>query len=320
MNNDVYAEVTAQIVESLENGVKPWIRPWDADVPLSLPRNALTGDRYRGINVLLLWQAQHEFGFSGHRWTTYRQAQELLASHAKDQGINYIKKSRNRGKGFYFADENGQPLGGVRKGASGVRCLKYKPIEAKFDGKQDTDGDENDCKRFVLRRFTLFNTDQVDGLSENKAPPSWCDMEDIELLFFHSESLIPVHHEGTQAYYNRVRDEIVLPERRRFDKQSDYYATRFHELVHAVGSPDRLARTQGEFGTPEYAFEELVAELGAAFLCAHFGINGHVDGHDQYIASWIHLLNDDKKAIKKAASLADKAATFIIERFSRPTH
>ncbi len=320
MNNDVYAEITAQIVLSLEIGVKPWERPWDAEVPFALPTNAMTGDRYHGLNILLLWSAQDAFGFTGHRWTTYRQAQELVAEYAKKQGIDVIKKSRARGKGYYFINEDGHPLGGVRKGATGIQCLKYKPIEDSAKSENSSESNVSEPMRFVLRRFTLFNIDQVEGLSDVETVPNCVDMEAAEQLFYNANADIPVHHEGVKAYYRHDTDEIVLPDRSRFTRQDDYYATRFHELVHAVGSPSRLARDKGRYGTPEYAFEELVAELGASFLCANFGIKGTLQGHENYIASWIQLLEDDKKAIQRAASLADRAATYILERYCHPAH
>jgi antirestriction protein ArdC len=320
MNNDVYAEITAQIVLSLEIGVKPWERPWDAEVPFALPTNAMTGDRYHGLNILLLWQAQEALGFTGHRWATYRQAQELVAEVAKIEGCKIVKKERVRGKGHYFVNEEGQPLGGVRKGATGIQCLKYKPIEESKKGSDSGSSDDTEPHRFVLRRFTLFNTDQVDGLSGIDTSPQCVDLNAVETLFNNARAVIPVHHEGVKAYYCRDSDEIVLPDRSRFTELDDYYATRFHELVHAVGAPSRLARDKGHFGTPEYAFEELVAELGSIFLCANFGIKGTSELHENYIASWIQLLTEDKKAIQRAASLADKAATYILECFCHTTH
>ncbi|MGH8579709.1 MAG: ArdC family protein [Gammaproteobacteria bacterium] len=312
----LYAEITARIIEGLEQGVKPWQRGWDADVPLTLPRNAFTGKEYRGSNVLWLWCAREQCGFSAHVWLTYRQAQELLAKQAEARGVTVVKHHSRRG-GTYFTDAQGQPLGGVRRGAKAAHCVRYVVKEG-----DEEESSEHEDRRIIPCAFTVFNLDQVEGIEREAVPPAWEELDAAERLIAQANQSgeVAFYEEGVRAYYSRTQDCIVMPPRGRFSEQYDWYATVLHELVHATGAPQRLNRTAGVHGSPEYAFEELVADLGAAFLCARFGIKGNHTTHESYIASWLEVLNRDKLAVIRAARLAEEAVTYLLDRYGATEH
>ncbi|MGH8646698.1 MAG: ArdC-like ssDNA-binding domain-containing protein, partial [Gammaproteobacteria bacterium] len=172
----LYAEITARIIEGLEQGVKPWQRGWDADVPLTLPRNAFTGKEYRGSNVLWLWCAREQCGFSAHVWLTYRQAQELLAKQAEARGVTVVKHQSRKG-GTYFTDAQGQPLGGVRRGAKAAHCVRYVVKEG-----DEEESSEHEDRRIIPCAFTVFNLDQVEGIEREAVPPAWEELDAAERL------------------------------------------------------------------------------------------------------------------------------------------
>lgn len=280
----IYAEVTARIIAELEAGRVPWVQPWDsAAASPGLPRNAATGRAYSGINILLLWGAVIERGYATQGWLTFRQA---------------------LGAG-----------GCVRKGEQGVTiCFadRFTPDAEKARAAETGD----DPRRIpFLKRFTVFNVAQCDGLPEamTAAAPPLPEREIVPV----AEALIAATGAdfrigGDKAFYSPGGDFVQVPPQPAFAKQINYYRTALHELGHWTGHPSRLARDlSGRFGSPAYAREELCAELASAYLCAALGIAPTVR-HADYIGSWLEVLRADDRAIFRAASLASKAADYVL--------
>ena len=281
---DLYADVTDKIIAALEAGTAPWSCPWDRTGEITLPINENTGAFYQGINIPMLWMAQQERGFTSARWMTYKQASE---------------------KG-----------GQVRKGEKGTGIIFYKTLE-KDSGRVDTDTGEAVMDHIpMLRAFTVFNLDQIDGIDAPLPPATGEGFDPIAIGEAVMQAAgVPVHHGGARAYYMPGADTITLPDRVRFDKAEDYYATALHELTHATKHPTRCDRKRYEHENSKvsYAFEELVAEMGSAFLMAALGISGNVQHHADYLDSWLTLLRQDKRAIFKAAAQAQKAANWALD-------
>lgn len=276
VKKDIYQTVTDSIIEALEAGVKPWVCPWvRGGEGAGLPANLATGTAYSGINIMLLWCSAAKQGFQDSRWLTYKQAQAL----------------------------GGQ----VRKGEYGTTAIFYKTLEKEAD-------DGGIEKIPMLKSFTVFNVEQIDGLAIDAAPQPVAEFDPLpqaETLMTRSGAKIT--EKGVKAFYRPATDEIVLPERFRFADAANFYATGLHELVHWTGVASRLNREKGhKFGSEEYAFEELIAELGSAFLMADLGITGEVQ-HESYIASWLKALKDDKRYIFKAAAAASKAHRWLMD-------
>ena len=280
---DIAAEVTGKIVAALENGAAPWVKPWNADS--STPVNATTERRYNGVNVLLLYIAALDRGFSRMRWCTYNQAKGQSAQ--------------------------------VRRGEKGTMITLWKPIQRKTETK---DGEEKKRGGLLLRHFTVFNVDQIDGLPEEMVtgPPRRILPEATRIAkaeSFFEDIGAEVIHGGAKACYIPSADAIRMPVYADFEDAHNYYATMGHEHVHWTAPKKRLDRSEGlsnRFGSEAYAMEELVAELGAAFLCAELGIDGQLQ-HPEYIASWLKALKGDKRAIFTAASKAKQAVRFLLE-------
>ncbi|MBL45540.1 MAG: antirestriction protein ArdC [Sphingomonadaceae bacterium] len=284
----IYDEVTATIISQLEEGVFPWVRPWSkAKASLGLPRNAVTKRAYSGINILVLWGAVIEGGYPSQDWLTFRQAQAAGGCVRKGE----------RGRTVFYADrftpkdaDNGQ---GREQGESGeeVRSIPF------------------------LKRFTVFNAAQCDGIPEGLVtePAPLPERE----LHRAAEDLIAATGAdfrigGAQAYYSPSGDFVMVPPQPAFHHQIDYYRTALHELGHWTGHGSRLGRDQtGRFGSAPYAREELVAELASAFLCAALGIEPTVR-HADYLGNWLEVLRADSRAIFRAASQASKAAEFLL--------
>jgi antirestriction protein ArdC len=281
--SNLYEEVTARVVAELEQGRVPWVQPWGkAKAALGLPRNGLSGESYSGINILILWGAVIEAGFPAQFWLTYRQAQALGA---------YVRKGE-RGVSVCYAD-------------------RYTPREELE--RAEAEGDEPRSVPF-LKRFTVFNAAQCEGLPPSlttpTAPlPERMAHEDAEKLIAATNADFRVG--GDRAYYDALADYIRVPPQPAFFEQINYYRTCLHELGHWTGHPSRLARDlTGTFGSSKYACEELVAEMTSAFVCAALGIVPTVR-HADYIGSWLEVLREDNRAIFRAASHASKAADFI---------
>ncbi|MGN6620563.1 MAG: ArdC family protein [Sphingomonas sp.] len=287
---DLYAEVTARIIAELDAGRFPWVQPWSAaqasgGAGCALPRNALSGRPYSGINVLILWGAVIEHRWPSQSWLTFRQA--------LDAG------------------------GCVRKGEHGVTVVyadRFTP--AAETERAARDGDDPRAIAF-LKRFTVFNVAQCEGLRADLAtdPAPLADREIVPVAeAVIAASGVPFRVGGDKAYYAPDPDLVVVPPQPAFFDQINYYRTALHELTHATGHPKRLARDlRNAFGSKDYAREELVAELGSAFLCAALGIVPTVR-HADYLGAWLKVLRGDNRAIFRAASAASKAADWLLVR------
>lgn len=285
---DLYEEVTQRIIKALEAGTAPWIKPWSTDFD-GVPINAGSKRAYRGVNRILLTMEALARGYRCNRWLTYRQANEL----------------------------GGQVRGGQR----GTQVVFYRLREVP---PPEAERSEDEAKPKVvplLRAYTVFNVAQVDGLPEHLSPrgpsqPAWNPQDGAERLLKGSGAQI--EHGGAMAFYSPLDDRIQLPEREAFKDSSSYYATALHELVHWTGHPQRLDRQLGHrFGEAAYAAEELVAEMGGAFLCASCRIDGHLQ-HAEYIGDWLKVLKSDERAIFTASTQAQQAADFIESKVGVP--
>lgn len=285
--NDLYQTVTDKIIATLEQGTPPWICPWIDHT--ALPSNLATGKPYRGINILMLSIEAQLRGCTDNRWLTLKQANELGAR--------------------------------VRKGEHGTPIVFFKMKElADEHGSADTDPDAQKRVVPLLRSYTVFNASQLEFLPERFAlrpTPGWQPIGEAEQLLYETGAVI--RHGGNRAFYSPSEDLIQLPPPAWFPDSGDYYAVALHELTHWSGHPRRLNRVLGRrHGIDAYAFEELVAEMGAAFLCAHCGLPGRLE-HASYIDHWLDALRRDKRLIFVAAGMAQKAADFVLgETISAP--
>lgn len=281
----VYELVTERLIEAIESGVTPWKKPWTTDGLYIAPRNAVSGKTYRGINSILLGCSS----FTDCRWVTFNQA---------------------------------KTLGGcVRKGEKGTPIVFWKWVEAKSTQEgEDEEGKKVKGKRIpILRYYTVFNVQQCDGL-KLKSLPEFKPLNPAQRIA-RAEAIINgmpnqplTNHGSDRACYIPSLDLVKLPDPERFDTIEAYYSTRFHELVHATGSGDRLNRPMGNaFGSDPYAREELVAEMGSAFLCAFAGIDGMIDQSAAYLRGWLKVLKSDSKFAIIAAGQAQKAVDWILD-------
>lgn len=282
---DIYSAVTNRIVEELERGVRPWLKPWNAEHAAGRITRPLrhNGTPYNGINILMLWASAELAGFHCPFWLTFHQAKEM--------------------GGFVRKGERGAPV---------VYASTFK--------KSDTtdDGAEVESEIPFLKQYTVFNACQVEGLPEHyyelaEAPK--LDMERIERAeTFFANSKADIRTGGNQAYYSITGDYVQLPAFEYFRDAESHAATVAHELCHWTRHQSRLDRDLGRkrFGDSGYAMEELVAELGSAFLCADLAITPELRvDHASYLATWLEVLKNDKRAIFTAASHASKAVDYL---------
>lgn len=313
---DVHEAITAKIVSAIEAGAGEFQMPWHRPgVSFTLPRNALTDNPYRGSNVLSLWIDADEKKFQHPFWATFKQWQELGAQVRKGEKGSLIVKY---GEWVPRPDAGGHPKG------------KAKTVREQASSNGQDDADE--AKRLYAKAAWVFNIDQVeapDELRTNLLPPETPRKDLTERLEavdrFVAAVGIEIREGGQRAFYrhrvlNGDGDFIQMPPRELFTGTATstpteaYYSTLLHEEIHGSGAGHRLNRQFGErFGDRAYAFEELVAELGSAFLCAHLDVTNTTRAdHAQYIAHWLSVMKDDKKAIFTAASLATRAVDFLI--------
>lgn len=296
----LYDEVTARIVGELEEGRIPWVRPWDAAAfAPGLPRNAETRRSYSGINILILWAEAAQRGFASQGWLTFNQAR---------QAGGQVRKGEKGTTIFYAARF-------TPKGGDGGAAVAPAPVAEGRGSAGSTGGKGGDRSIPFLKHFTVFNVAQVDGLPERcTAPdPLLPPRETIpiaEALLAASGADIRIG--GKDAFYSPSGDFVALPHQQAFRAQIDFYRTALHELGHWTGHRSRLGRDQtGSFGSAAYGREELCAELASAFLCASLGIAPTVR-HADYIGAWLAIMRADTRAIFKAASLASKAADYLV--------
>jgi antirestriction protein ArdC len=279
---DVHTAVTNNIIAALEiASAVDWKCPWHKTGG-GLPKNGVTGKAYRGVNILSLWVAGQVHGYADHRWATYKQWASVGAQ--------------------------------VHKGERSSLVVFFKKIEV-----HDAESSDDDGKRLVARASFAFNAEQVDGAPElpSMATGGFNPIETAET--FARGTGILIRHTGDVACYVPNFDEVRMPPRDRFVSADGYYSTLFHELTHATGHRSRLDRDlTGRFKSQAYAAEELVAELGSAFLMAELGLSAELhQQHASYIASWIQLLKDDPRAIFTAASKASQAVDYMKARGRR---
>ena len=282
----LYDEITGKIIGDLETGRVPWVQPWGtaaAKAPLAMPSNAATGRHYSGINVLILWGAVIEHGFPGQSWLTFRQALALGG---------HVRKGE-RGTTVVYAD-------------------RFVPDDEKRRARET--GDEAQAVPF-LKRFTVFNAAQCEGLPEDiaiVAPPPSPGLIEPQVEALIRATGIDFRIGGNRAFYVPALDYVRVPPPQAYFEPINWHRTALHELGHATGHPSRLGRDMsGGFGTKKYAVEELVAEMNAAFCCASLGIVPTVR-HADYIGSWLEVLREDNRAIVRSASQASKAADWLL--------
>lgn len=283
---DIYARITSQIVNQLEKGVRPWVRPWNAEHAAGRITRPLrhNGKPYSGINVLSLWASAMAQNFAAPIWMTFRQAAQLD--------------------------------GRIRKGAKGSLVVYADSLARKET--DDKTGDEIEREIPFLKGYTVFNVEQIEGLPQvyyAKATPTLDPIARIE----HAEKFFrtvgaTIRQGGNRAFYSIAGDAIQMPPFESFQDADSYYATLAHECTHWTGNKSRLDRDFGghRFGSEAYAVEELVAELGAAFLCAELELALEPrEDHASYIATWLKVLSADNRAVFTAATHAQRAAEFI---------
>lgn len=283
---DIYTRVTERIVADLEKGVRTWVKPWNADHAAGKITRPLrhNGIPYSGINILMLWSSAVAGGFAAPTWMTFRQSTELGAH--------------------------------VRKGEKGSLVVYANSLTRKET--DDATGEDIECEIHYMKGYTVFNVEQIEGLPVHyyaKPEPRLNPIQRIE----HAEQFFTalqadIRHGGTMAYYAQQADYIRMPIFEAFETAESYYSTLAHESTHWTKHPSRLKREFGrkQWGDEGYAEEELVAELGAAFLCADLELTLQPrEDHASYIAHWLKVLQNDKRAIFRAAAHAQRAADYL---------
>ena len=283
---DVYSRITDRIIADLEQGVRPWMKPWNAGHTAGRITRPLrhNGIPYKGINVVMLWSASVTKGYACPLWLTFKQVQDIG--------------------------------GNVRKGEHGELVVYANRITRT---ETDDKGEETEREIPFLKGYTVFNAEQCEGLpahytavAEAPALPPLQRIERADRFFVATGAVI--RHGGTRAYYAEGSDHVQMPPFETFRDAESYAATLAHELAHWTKHGTRLARDMGRvrWGDEGYAKEELVAELGSAFLCADLDITPEVRAdHSAYIASWLKALKDDKRLIFTAAAHAQRAADYL---------
>ena len=285
VRNDLHQRITQQIIQAIEAGAGDYRMPWNTrGSSASLPQNPVGKYEYHGINVLSLWASQQLRAFTTGRWASYRQWMSIGAQ--------------------------------VRKGETGSPTVFYQPIMGDDDPESSVDSisaQGRSGRPFIMKMATVFNADQVDGFQpEHVAPPAEERLDMAEQAIKNSKARILWG--GQKACYLPTRDEIHLPHPKEFATSEAYYGIAFHELVHWTGHASRCARDlSGRFGTATYAMEELIAELGAAFVLAEIGLDEEprID-HARYLSSWLTVLKNDTTAVFTAATNASRAARYLL--------
>ena len=287
----VAENITNAIIARLEAGARPWVRPWRGAGHARGRRPLRScGTPYRGINAIVLGMIADMAGFSSPYWMTYNHAQSL----------------------------GGQ----VRKGERGTIAVLYKTCPPANDDSRDEPDEENAVRR-LLRGYTVFSADQIDGLPERYRAAAVAPTSDRirELETFFERIPATVRHGGNEACYLPARDVVHMPHRAAFVDEDHWAGTFAHELAHWTGHGSRLARDlSGRFGSDAYAAEELIAELTAAIMGGELGTPvTHLDHHASYLDHWLRILRKDARAILTAAGHAEKAASHLLALGGRST-
>ena len=289
---DVYTRITDKIIADLEQGVRTWMKPWNAGSTAGRITRPLrhNGIAYSGINILMLWAEAMDKGFAAPIWMTFRQASELKAN--------------------------------VRKGEKGSLVVYANSITR---SEADDKGEETEREIHYMKGYTVFNVEQIEGLPEHYYGKPEVLNSSIERIAhaeaFFAATKIDIRYRGDRAFYSNDGDYIQMPVIEAFKDAESFYATLAHESAHWTKHPTRLDRSLGwkAWGDEGYAREELVAELANAFLCADLGLTPEVrDDHASYIANWLTVLQNDKRAIFGAAAHAQKAVDCLHGLNARP--
>jgi antirestriction protein ArdC len=277
---DIYQIVTDRIIELLEKGVIPWKKPWSGK-DSGIPRNLISGKAYRGVNVFML----ASMGYANPYWMTYKQAQS---------------------KG-----------GSVRKGEKGTMAVFWKMFDAEKEGKPVIiDGKKKVIP--MLRFYTVFNAEQCENIETPYAPEEDKPFDPIaacDSIVVNMQNRPKIKHEGSVAGYQPEMDYVCMPNQGQFMNPEHYYKTLFHELAHSTAHASRVGREiTTSFGKEAYAKEELIAEMGASFLCAFGGISSEdvTIRAASYIQGWLKALKNDRKLVVSASAAAQKAADYIL--------
>lgn len=285
VTRDVYQTITDQIIAAIEAGAGSFTMPWHRNASHAMPINALSGNAYNGVNVIALWAAAEQHGYATGYWATYRQWNLLGAQ--------------------------------VRRGEKGSTIVFYKQTEIETQSAETGEAEQRSV--LYARASRVFNAEQVDGWQAPR--PEACDTTSVlhETEAFIAALSVDIRIGGDRAYYQPRTDHIQMPDRDRFTGTAtstateSFYGVLLHELSHWTGHVSRLDRDlSSRFGDEGYAMEELVAELGAAFLCADLGVTGEPrPDHAAYIANWLTVLKQDRRAIFTAASKAGEARAYL---------
>ena len=279
MRKDVYADVTKKMMDALENGVVPWRKPWTT---MGAHRNLASGREYRGINVFLTSLAAMRGGYAYPLWLTMKQTNRLG--------------------------------GRVRAGERGTMVVFWEP---RVDVRKLDDGEEEERRRLVFKKYYVWNVEQIDGLvlPEPKAVGA-ASHEGAETVWEGYADKPLLSHGGSAAFYSPALDAIQLPPRATFEGTGAYYQVLFHEAIHSTGAKTRLNRSTvtqaGRFGDANYTQEELVAEMGGAMLLAQAGLEPAYENSAAYLRGWLKALDEDKRLVVVAAQAAEKAARYVI--------
>lgn len=282
---DIHQHVTDTIIKQLEKGTVPWLKPWNEgdNFSFDMPKNFTTGQKYRGVNIVLLWAAAQEKQYCSNEWASYKQ--------------------------WKVQDE------AVRKDEKGTMIVYYDTFEKE---------DQGEIKKVAyIKQSVVFNRSQLVSYNPSNKPklnqskPLFERIDSVESFIENTQAIIEQPY--PKACYNRVTDKISMPDQAAFintaqcTAKEGYYATLLHELTHWTGHTTRLDRKLGNrFGDKNYAVEELVAELGAAFVCTELEISRpEKENHASYIASWLEVLKENKYAVVAAASEATKASDYL---------
>ncbi|MFA5861639.1 MAG: zincin-like metallopeptidase domain-containing protein [Candidatus Thermoplasmatota archaeon] len=282
---DVYAEVTAKMIDALESGLIPWRKPWTS---MGAHRNMVSGREYRGINVFLTALSAMRGNYAYPCWITMKQANRLG--------------------------------GRVRAGAKGTMVVFWEP---RVDVRKLDNGEEEERRRLVFKKYYVWNVEQVDGivLPELPKPAGAASHDGAEALWEGYTGRPALLHGGSAAFYAAGLDAIQLPHRAVFESTSACYQVLFHESIHSTGAKSRLNRSTltqaGKFGDPNYSQEELVAEMGGAMLLARAGLEPAYENSAAYLRGWLKALNDDQRLVVVAAQGAEKAARYVLGESER---
>jgi len=285
VRSDIYSRVTDRILADLENGVRPWLQPWTASHaagPITRPLRA-SGQPYKGVNVLMLWASAMAQHFASPIWMTFKQAKELNAN--------------------------------IRKGSKGSLVVYSDRITRT----ETTDnGEEQERDIYFMKEYHVFNVEQIDALPPRfyaaATPPLDPALRNDAAERFFANTGADIRHGGHQAFYAPGPDYVQIPPFTAFRDAESYASTLAHEMTHWTKHPSRLDRDLGrtKFGDEGYAREELVAEIGAAFLCCDLGITPEPrDDHAAYLDHWLKVLKEDKRAIFQASAHAQRAVDFL---------